>query len=287
MKFPLRILLCAWLLIVSAAAGHSRAQPADGAPLRLGVLPNVSVRVLVASYQPMRQYLERLGGRPVEIQAAPDFRAFNSRTLAGEYDLVVTAAHMGRLAQLQAGFVPVAIYQPAIPGLIVMSRARPSAGIEALRGRRLAVSNPQSLVAMEGVRWLRERGLVIERDFGMVHARNEDSLGHLLLATDPDAPFAMLSGGEFRQLPEALRQQLAVFTVFAEVPGFLVLAHPRLGAERVRQIKAQLLQLPGSEEGQRFLDLTGFKGLREPSESELRALDVYVDQTRQLFGAGP
>ncbi len=283
----MRMLLWAGLLIASVVSIRTWAQTADNSPLRLGVLPNFSARVLVANYQPVRQYLERLGGRTVEIQTAPDFRSFNNRTLGGEYDLVVTAAHMGRLAQTQAGFVPVAIYQPAIPALIVMPKAKPSSGIEALRGRRLAVSNPQSLVAMEGLRWLRERGLVVERDYGMVHARNEDSLGHLLLSADADAPFAMLSGGELRQLPEALRQQLVVFTVFAEVPSFLVLAHPRLGVERIRQVRAQLLQMAGSEEGQRFLDLTGFKGLREPTESELRALDAYADQTRQALGAGP
>jgi len=250
------------------------------------VLPNVSARVLVANYQPMRQYLERSLGRAVEIRTAPDFRSFSGRTLGGEFDLVVTAAHLGRLAQVQAGFTPLAVYEPPIAALLVTPKERAATSVEALRGRSLAVANPQSLVVMEGLRWLRERGLVVDRDFRLVHARNEDSLGHVLLSDGGDAPFAMLSGGELRQLPDVLQRQIKVFSNFAEVPSFVVLAHPRLGEAAARTLRARLLQMPQTDEGRRFFGLSGFTGLREPTDVELRALDGVLAQTRQLLGTG-
>ena len=79
--------------------GPTWAQPASAA-LSIGVLPNVSARVLLASYQPMREYFERALRQPVTIVTAPDFRAFAANSLKGEYDIVVTAPNLGRVMQL-------------------------------------------------------------------------------------------------------------------------------------------------------------------------------------------
>ena len=105
------------------------------APLQLGVVPNVSARVIMANYQPLRQFLERELKRPVEVVTAPDFKTFFQRTQNGEYDVVVTAANLARLAQTEGGYSPLGSYQPAISGLLVMSRERPVKSIQELRGK--------------------------------------------------------------------------------------------------------------------------------------------------------
>jgi phosphonate transport system substrate-binding protein len=60
-------------------------------------LPNISARVLLAQYQPMREYLARAMRRPVQVSTAPNWNAFHQRTLGLEYDVVVTAAHLAQL----------------------------------------------------------------------------------------------------------------------------------------------------------------------------------------------
>jgi ABC-type phosphate/phosphonate transport system substrate-binding protein len=113
--------------------------PAWAQAFQVGVLPNLGLRVLLTNYRPLRDHLSATLGMPVEIATAPDFRTFQARTLAGEYDLVVTAANLGRIAQQDAGLTLIAGFEPAILASRVTLKAAPAVSIEALRGKALAV----------------------------------------------------------------------------------------------------------------------------------------------------
>jgi phosphonate transport system substrate-binding protein len=247
------------------------------ADFQVGVLPNISARIILANYLPFREFLERELKQPVAISTAPDFVTFHQRTVAGDYDLAITAANLGRLAELDHGLKVLAIYDPAIPGLLVMHRDRPVKDIAELKGRVLAFANPQSLVALRGLQWLREQGLVAGVDFRTAHARTEDSLAQLL---SQDAPLAMMSMGEFRAIREEIRNSLQVFREFARVPGFLLLAGPRLAERDVETLRAALLRLMASDEGRRFASLAGVQQIRPPLPAELKSLDAFLDETR-------
>src|SRR5208337_5306639 len=51
----------------------------------IGVAPHTSARVILKLYEPLRLYLEKSLGRPVEVITAPDFSEFARRALAQEY----------------------------------------------------------------------------------------------------------------------------------------------------------------------------------------------------------
>lgn len=250
----------------------------------IGVLPNVSARVILANYQPMRAYFERELKRKVEIATAADFRAFSAATLRGEYQMVVTAANVGRVNQLDAKWEPIAIYEPPIPGVLVASVDNKNASADQIKGKSLAMSNPQSLVALRGLQWLREQGLQPDRDFKIVRAGNDDSLGALIRAGE--APLAMMSMGEFRAIGEDTRKTLKVVTEFAKVPGFLVMAGPQLVAAERQQLKSLILQFPATEDGKKFFALSGFANIRDVTAAELTPLDAFAESTRAGLGIG-
>lgn len=259
--------------------GGARGQEAGA--LQFGVMPNVSARVLLAQYQPFRTFLERELSRPVEIVTAPSLQAFHERTMAGAFGLVVTAANLGRVAQIDGGLRPVAIYEPRIPGLLVCHRGRPVNDIAMLRGRAVAMTNPQSLVALTFTHWLRAQGLEIGRDVTAVHARNEDSLAQLL--TGPDTPLAVMSRGEFNAIRADVRDALVVWQEFTRVPGFLVLLGNHIGEAESRRIGNCLAIMPRTEEGQRFFAGTGFQTIRRVTPEDLAELDPVVAETRRLL----
>ena len=264
------------------AAPFSRAVHAQaGAPLELGVLPNISARLLMTQYQPMRDYLARELQRAVQVSTAPNWSAFHARTLALDYDVVVTAANLARVAQLDKGYVPVANYAPDIKGMIAFANARPIKSAAELKGQTLVLSNPQSLVTLRGMQWLGEQGLQRDRDFKTVGTPTDDSVGNVLLRGDAVA--AMLSGGEFRVIPEAIRSQLTVLTVFAEVPGFIVLASPKLKADDQRALKQRLLGFGANDEGKAFFSASGFAGIRDVAPGMMESMDVFVDATRKVL----
>jgi phosphonate transport system substrate-binding protein len=269
-------------LLAAALCVAQRAQAQAALPLELGLLPNVSARLLLAQYQHLREYYQRVHGQPLQLSTAPNWSAFHQRTLALNYDLVVTAANLARLAQLDAGYTPLLSYAPRMKGLLVFAAARPIQSVAELRGQNLAFSNPQSLVAVRGMQWLAENGLQRDRDFKTVRTPADDSVGSVVIRGDAIA--AMLSGGEFRAMPEAVRAPLQVLLTFAEVPGFLVMASPKLGAAETRSIKERLLAFgAGSDEGKAFFASTGITALEEPAPGLMESLDAYVAQTRQLM----
>jgi phosphonate transport system substrate-binding protein len=275
---PTRRAIGAAGLLAPFVIGAARAQ---AAPLQFGVMPNVSPRVLLAQYQPFRAFLEQDLSRPVEVVTAPGLQPFHERTIAGAYGLVVTAANLGRVAERDAGLRPFAIYEPRIPGLLVTHRDRPITDIGAIRGRQVAMTNPQSLVALKFVHWAAAAGIRIGQDARAVHARNEDSLAQLL--TGPDTPLAVMSRGEFNAIGPAIRDSLVVWQQFAAVPGFLVLLAAGTEARNAQRIITCVTRFPSSDQGRQFLELTGFRGIRPVTPADLAELDDVVDETRALL----
>lgn len=269
--------LAAGAFVCLSAVSQARAQGAD-APLLIGVLPNVSARLILGQYQPMRDHFARELKRGVEIVTAPDFRSFSERTQRGDYHLIVTAPNLGRLAQVDSKWEPLAMYEPRIPALLVAMETNADSSPNQLRGKSLAMANPQSLVALAGLDWLNSQGLQNGRDFKTVLTANDDSLGAVLRSGE--APLAIMSMGEFRAKPEAVRKTLRIVTEIAKLPGFLVMANPTLAAGDRQRLKSLVLAFPKTEDGVRFFGLSGFANIREVSDIDLKSLDAYVDQTR-------
>lgn len=274
--------LCQVMAATAATAALPTARAQSPKPLEFGVLPNISARVLLAQYQPLHDYLQRQTQRAVQVSTAPSWTVFHQRTLALEYDVIVTAANLARVAQLDGGYQPLLLYAPAIKGMVIYPGTRPIKSVTELAGQTLALSNPQSLVTLRGMRWLAENGLQRDRDFKTINTRTDDSVGSVVVRGDAAA--AMLSGGEYRAIPEATRSQLTVLTTFAEVPGFILMASPRMSAEETHALKNHLLAFAGgSDEGKAFFAATGFNGMREPAAGLMESMDAYAEATRRVL----
>lgn len=270
---------------LALAAAWPAATLGQPAPLTLGVLPNVSARQLAAQYQGLRQFLETHLGRPVLIATAPDFAAFHARAIEGQYGLYVTAANLGALADSDGQGQAIGLFEPGMAALAVALRQRAAGDpVAALRGQRLALSNPVSLVAMRGQVWLQERGLLEGRDYSVVHAPNEDSLARWL--SSGDAPLALMSRGEFNQLSEARRQLLEVVEAFATVSGFLVMVPMQTPAAEVARLQRALKAFFASPELAAFTTATGARSFREAVAADLAGLQPFVEVTRRRMAAG-
>lgn len=248
-------------------------------PVVLGLLPNVSTRVLFASWQPFVRYMERSAGRKVELATATGFKAHHERTIKGDYDLAVTAANLGRLAEREGAMTAVAICEPPLEAVAVVGRTQPLASLTELRGKRLALANPQSLVALYGLAWLRESGLASGADFEILHVRNDDSLGHALRSGE--SPLAIMSGTEFHQIDPAIRRELQIFKTFATVPGFFILARPQAKGGNPATARAWMQGFAASNEGREFFQATGQKDIRAITDADRASVERYVEPTRQ------
>lgn len=268
-----------------AAAPLPAAVPAgDDNALVVGVLPNISAATLVAQYDNMRRYLERVNApQKVRVVVPANFKAFFDATMRGEYDLAVAAPHMARVAQLDRNLVPLVTYEPRIEGLFVTSVESTLSGPKEVREKVVGFANPQSLVAMYANQWFRQQGLEPGKDFESKGARSDLGVGRMLLIGEAAA--AVMSNGEFRALPPEENSRMRIVSVFARIPNFIVLAHPRLDRDRQARLKQQLKGfLADREDGAAFARATGFTGIVEPEEAMLRELDPFAPPTRRAMG---
>ena len=268
-----------------AAPPAPPAAPADET-LVLGVLPNIAPGTLLAQYESLKRYLERLNPQKVRVVVPPTFKAFVDAQMRGDYDLAVSAPHFARMAQADRNMIPLVMYEPRINGLFVVPLDSPVTGPRDVRDKVVAFANPQSLVAMYGVQWLRQGNLEAGKDYEAKAGRTDMGVGRMMLTGEAAA--AVMSNGELRALPADESGRLRVVEVVARIPNFVIIAHPRVDRDRVARLKAQLKTfLADPEDGVPFAKASGVTGIIDADESQLRELDPYLAQTRRSMGYAP
>ena len=255
---------------------------AQSAPLVVGVLPTLSPRVLINNYQPIRLYLEQTLKRPVALVTAKDFTTFHKSTMAGDYDIVVTAAHLGRLAQMDAGYIPLASYKSTNRALLVTSKTKPLKSIENLRGQTIATLDRFALIAAQVRVRLEEQGLQERLDYQLLEASSHNSAGYSVLSGK--STLAIISPAGWKQMPETLREGLQVYAALPPVPSSMWLASPHLSRE-IPRLKSVLLAFsPGIPQGRQFFEVTGYQGMREVLPEEMKSLDIYTVYLKKYLG---
>ena len=179
--------------------------------------------------------------------------------------------------------VPLVVYEPRINALFVAPIDSPLAGPRDVRERAVAFANPTSLVAMYGQQWLRQQGLEANQDYAVKGVRTDLGVGRMMLTGEAAA--AIMSNGEFRALPAEESSRLKVVEIFARMPNFIVLGHPRVGREQLAQLKTQLKDfLADKDDGAAFAQATGFTAIVDVDEAQLRELDAFAAPTRRAMG---
>lgn len=271
-----------FFVLLMCLAGAAQAAPEP--PLRVGVLPTLSVKALLTSYEPLRVYLERSLQRPVEFVTATDFARFHQDTLAGDFDLALTAAHLARLAQLEAGFVPVATYLSVNRALLITSKRQPVRKVEELRGASLAIFDPLALTVLQAQRWLEDRGLHAGRDYRAVVFPSHNSVGFSV--QQGSSLMGVTSPAGLKQLPPDTMADIQVFAELPPVPALTWIVHPRRKGEAER-LQTLLLRFGETAEGVQFYSGNAYKGMRPVTAEEMRSLDRAAREVERLMQGAP
>lgn len=269
-----------WGLALLLLQGVALAEPK---PLRIGILPTLSPRVLLKNYEHVRHYLVQELQQPMQLGTAVDFRTFHNQVMNDEYDVVLTAAHLARLAQREKGWVPLATYQTANRAVLLVTNKTSINSVEDLRGKTIIGLDPLALVVIQGRQWLLEMGLRQKRDYQYIDAPSFNSAVYGII--HQDAALAIVSPSSYKQLPEALKSQTRIFQTLPEIPALIWLVNPK-SQITPEALKTALLKFTSAlPEGHEFFRLTGYAGLREVSAEQMQALDKYADEAKFLINA--
>ncbi len=277
---PLAILflLLFWPLAASAAD-----RAGAGTPLQIGLFPNLSPLTLIASYQPVRLYLEKTLHRPVSMVTAPDFRSFVERTQHGDYDVVLTAPHLARLAEQDAGYVAVATYDAKLRALILVPKNSPAKRLADLRGARVAVPDPLAVVNMLGREEFQKAGLA-ETEYTLVNAQSHNGAALAVLREEEQA--AIIGNAPYAQLPESTRKELRVLATSQAIPNHYWLVNKNMGVRQRRLFQEAMVHFGAVPEGRKFIAERNCGEIRATVPNELKPLAPYAQEVKNLMGSG-
>jgi len=80
-------------------------------PVRIGIAPHSSARIIMETHHDVKSFLEKQFGRSVEIVTAKSFSEFSKRCNEGKsYDMIITSPNLAYLAQHIAHYQPLMTY---------------------------------------------------------------------------------------------------------------------------------------------------------------------------------
>lgn len=251
--------------------------------LRFGVFPQLSARTLAETYQPLADHLGRGLGRPVALESAADFFTFHERTLAGEYELVLTAPHMAWLAWKEGGYRPLLVYREPARGFVVVRADSPLRRLSDLRGKSIVIPDANAVISLRLEKLLAAAGLKLGRELAVTEVGTHTNAA--LYVHDGQADAAIVGIFPMKRLPKEVRERLRILAETPPLPSHVFLVPPRTSAARERALAVAIAGFMANEAGRRFLEKTGMVGVRPLQRDELRAVADDALEFRRRFKA--
>lgn len=247
--------------------------------LTLGVFPYLSPSQMVEQLSPLVRRMEEALGQKITMVSAPDFMSYVERTAKGKYDLILTAPHMGRLAQQRDGWQLVVMSGQQTATVILVRKDSGIAKLEDLRGKKMAVGNRRSVTYLQAEEALARKGLAPGRDFQVMETATFSNvvqsvfLGEAAAGATPTLlwdKWVHVDTEQHRQLGEIFRAQKPA------PPSFLVMMPPQAKPAIVARLRQSLLNFHETAEGRDFLQKSQYESFLPPDEQAMERIDPYV-----------
>jgi phosphonate transport system substrate-binding protein len=255
------------------------AQAQQSGPLILGVFPYLSPSQMIEQLDPLRRYIEHTLGKPVSMQSAPDFLSFVARTAKGDYDLVLTAPHMGRLAQQRDGWQLVAMSGQQTATVILVRKDSGITRLEELRGKRMAVGSSRSVTYLLAEEALLKKGVKPGRDLDVIETATFSNVvqsvfkGEVAAGATP----TLLWDKWIHVNAEQHGQMREIFRAPPPNPNsFLVMCPPKTEPAVIERLREALLTFKNTDAGREFLQKSQFESFLPPDEKAMTRNDAFV-----------
>lgn len=241
--------------------------------LTFGIVPQQSAITLANNWGPILKYLSEQTGQEVVFRTAKDIPEFESRVVAGEYDIAYMNPYHYTVFHERPGYQAFAKQKDKkIRGIIVVRKDSSIKDLTELSGEKLAFPSPAAFAASVIPRAVLEQKSI---PFDPKYVSSHDSV-----YLNVSKGFFKAGGGIERTLnntSENVREQLKVLWRTPAYTPHAFATHPDMPEEQQKRIAEALLSLNDSEQGRELLDRIKFKGVEPATNSEwddVRALDI-------------
>lgn len=246
----------------------------EGGELVFGIYPYLSSSQTVELFAPLGNHLAQVLGRPVNLRSAPDFARFIERTRAGEYDIVFTAPHMGRLAEKRDRYQPVAQTGYQIVVVALTRNESPIRKLADLKGHSLASGAKLSMTYQIVDQELGKHGLALGRDVKFINTANFSNVLDALILKEADA--GATGTLLWDKAPPEKKEVLRELWRSPPVPGFLVLASPRIDAATLQRLRQGLLDFGKTPAGMTYFESSQQIDFRPVDAATMKRIDPFI-----------
>lgn len=277
MALSFRILSPTWACLVCLLVTPGAASASEQAdPLTLGVFPYFDPATLASLHLPLKTHLSSTSGQRMTLVSAPDFRTFKQRSHEGRYDVLVTAPHLGRIAQLHGDYEWLAFTSNYSHAVFVALAASGITQVEDLRGKTLALPPKGAIIHHLALAHLEMHGLLPGNDVMIETLSSHNNA--MLAAIRGDVDAAAFGRPTWLRYAAPDRERLQLIDQSEQIPGFAVLVHPRIDAAVRKSIGKGLFAFPDTDAGQAYFDATGLDGIRPANDTDMELLDRYIER---------
>lgn len=263
-----------WLPAVGVLAVTGNAH-ASGTELVFGVFPYLSSRQMAEQFMPLKDYLAKALGRPVELRSATDYKEFIEGTGRGDYDFMFDAPQLARYAQKRDGYQPLAQTGYRLQIIAVTRKDSLVKSLDDLRGQSISIGARMSMTHQIMRDELRKAGLELDRDVKYLDTAYFSNV--LQAVIRGDAVAGATGTSLWNGAPAEERTQLREFFRSKEVPGFILVGHPRLGNEMLGKLQKAFYAFKDFPEGKLFFERTKLIDFRSVDEATMKSLDPYIE----------
>ncbi len=270
----MRVFLFRTVLLALTFAVSATGVSGASAPVVFGIFPYVSPAKLVQFHRPLKEWLERILGRPVSLVSAPDFDTFVKRTAARRYDYILTAPHLGRLAQRRSGYQPIARTLHVVQGIYLARADSDIHSLADLKDKTITMAARVSIIFQMAEHQLKQHGLRDGIDITIRETSTHNNAMYAPLRGESDASVTGIL--LWSKLGQGHKAQLRVIGRTPEAPGFFFMANPGIPKGDVNRVREAVMQFHDTEAGATYFRTTGLKGFAPITNDMLQALDPYI-----------
>lgn len=205
-------------------------------PLRFGVFPYKSPKVMMQLFMPIARQLEEEIGRPVHLSSAADADQYNKRAMAGEYDLIWPCNTCYFQIHAKAGYEAVVRGYPSFNGAIIVRKDSGISELAQLQGRKVAAVGKGSYGGYKFFHnKMKEMGYTIPGDISVSFLGKLDSIIFSVVGRQYDAGTIRqdaLASSRF----DRVRDQLAIIYSSTDIPQFPFAVKPGMDQGLVDRI---------------------------------------------------
>lgn len=248
-------------------------------PLKFAVFPYFSAAQLIKLHKPLKQYLVDTTQLNMSMVTASSFKQFNQNTAQQHYDIIITAPHLGRKAQLQHGYKLIGFTTNTSQAILAAKKIASQQQLSDFKGQSITLPPKAAIVHHLALKTLREAGLEPGKDITIKATKSHNNA--MISVIEDITPLAAFGQPTWSRFQPPGRENLVEIARSESIPGFAILIHPRVTPARITKIQSALFAFEHTSQGKHYYATTGLQGLRGATSEDVQQMDFYLHEIQR------